>query len=79
MKKQQTISYEELIEQISGEYLTETLSIKEQVESDNIITLVTERLTEPFEDYDGSDIMEWIENGATSLKNFLVRKGIDVL
>jgi len=79
MKKQQTISYEELIEQISGEYLTETLSIKEQVESDNIITLVTERLTEPFEDYDGSDIMEWIENGATSLKNFLVRKGIEVL
>ena len=79
MKKQQTISYEELIEQISGEYLTENLSIKEQVESDNIITIVTERLTEPFEDYDSSDVMEWIENGATSLKNFLVRKGIEVL
>jgi len=75
-----TISHEEIISHVSGEYLTENLTVVEQLteDSDEFVSIINERVIELYENLDASEVWELITNSAESLENFLKFKSIDI-
>ena len=76
-----SISYEELVSHTSGEFLTENITVIDQLsidDSDEFVHLIEDRLTEQYEGYNSADVWKMIIDSADSLKRFLKFKGIEV-
>lgn len=70
----------ELFAAVPGSYLTEHLpDTFGEIVSEEQDEMIQERLWEPFEDWDVSDVFELIEDSTTYIANFLKDKGVEVV